>query len=252
MSRYERAFSSRTLATHLAEADAERARWGSPVNAGEWRWAHNLADEALEAYTKALGWTRVALCPHCHKPTLLALDLDALDRPAWRAFFQGPAPRACAHYIGTTGAVDLLGLDPGELSFELHLGPSRPYVLPDLLEREEDIRGVLARASVEPGHAVYTVSYYAAPLPPRSLRPPPWPAGALPYETLSGPGWHLPSRVRDFDVARWLHGDRVQWFDAEGGRLLRGECPLLPEEAITAAHIMDQVLMPTRPRTLSS
>jgi hypothetical protein len=252
MSRDEREHTSRALAVHLAEADEQRAGWGSPVNAGKWRLAQDMADEALEAYTKALGWTRVALCPHCDKPTLLALDLEALTRPAWRMFFQGPAPRSCAHYIGTTGAVDLLGLDLGELSFELHLGPSRPYVLPHLLEREEAIQGVLARLSVEPGHAVYTVSYFAAPLPPRAVRPTPWPAGALPYETLAGPGWHLSSHARDFDVARWLRGDRMQWFDAERGRLVRGQCPQLPEAGSTTDQCVDQVLMPTRPRTRST
>src|SRR5688572_3919350 len=129
----------------------------------EARAAHAELVALEEQYFRDLPRPVMAPCPFCSKPLHRTFDPFGLDGFWWRSDAQPEEPTPCLHFCVLLGAVKLDQPAPAT-DFAVHPGPSRPFVVPRLLE-QPGMTAVITQLPMEGGVA-YPVAYFAPRRPP--------------------------------------------------------------------------------------
>lgn len=195
----------------------------------------------LEAYLAGIPRVAVSRCPHTDTVLTYPLDLDGLDGPWWDAHapvrpLVTDLPRT---FAALTGSLVLDEAD-GPLPVTDHLvspGPARPYVLPELLARDE-VTAVVSAVSVAGRLGIVATYFDGAGTSGRHR----WPAWGT-SRTVDADGWiEVAERAedRDHDLAPWLASGRLVWIEPGDVDLeLRtgtDGCPYLDLDGTTAAQ----------------
>lgn len=179
------------------------------------------------------GWVPrvpVARCPHSGRVVVFPLDNVDLDGWFWhydqpeRPYHWDELP---ATWLAMTGAVRL-GQPLASVPFEVRPGPEVPYVIPRILGRRDDVRGVIAEVPIGP-HTGWAVTYFALKQIPAKLVST-W--GEATYHWRSDEGvWHWEDGGwssghfdfaygdNDYDLAPWLRSGKLLWIAPNDGEL---------------------------------
>jgi hypothetical protein len=185
-----------------------------------------------DGYRNGLPRPLLSRCPFTGADVRHSIDPYGLDGPWWNYSSPiRPREELPVTFFAVHGAVRLGG-EVERTPFLCIPGPEVPYVLPQLLERE-DIRAVVSSLGVG-RHQAYAVFYFAQPVP-AIPRVNDWGtdrytvvgARGLVWQHEREPGPH----ELDFDLERWIRAGKLHWIAPNDERaILRSDvsgCPFI-------------------------
>jgi hypothetical protein len=200
------------------------------------RAAHAELVAVEDEYFRRLPRLAMAPCPFCGQVLHRSFDPFGLDGLWWRSDAQPDEPPPCLHFCVLLGALRLTEPAPPR-EFEVHPGPEVPFVVPRLLQHPE-MTAVLSQVPLEGGLA-HAIAYFAPRRPPVQALTAGWARTNHVYTTQLGVhGWRAASEALDFDLARWVAGERLRWCAPGTTQIAGGECPYLDLPGARAPQVI--------------
>jgi hypothetical protein len=164
----------------------------------------------IEKYWDQLPAVEMGACPFCKEPVKRLFDQVDMQGFWWMDRTQRPRPEppTCKHFCLLMGAVDTHG-EKVETLFESHPGPSKPFIVPRLLELPT-MEVVIGKIPMDCGYTAYPIMYFSKEKLPVKALTQSWGQKLYRFKTSDGQsGWDIMEDAFDFDISSWIKKGRV-------------------------------------------
>ena len=220
---------------HTAYRQLFASGWGEPQSDETLEQISKELDILSDNYLKIVPQKPLSRCPISGRVVYHSLDTLSIAGPWWNYTSPTrPLENLPNTYYMLNGAIKMEGAVE-KTPWQIRPGPEKPYVIPDILEREEVV-AVLSSTKIG-SHTGFMVFYYAEN----------WPQDVLPTKTWACNSWKNvdrdgvvevyprfsdpAERNPDYNLTEWIKEEKLLWIkpDEKSQRLRAGliECPYL-------------------------